>query len=47
MQDLPKYLIPKWAEGKKIIFDVGHNPSAIVSFILFSGRNDQVLSQKC
>ena len=30
MEELPRNLIPKWAEHKRIFFDVGHNPQAIV-----------------
>ena len=31
MEELPLNLRPKWAEHKRIFFDVGHNPNAVVS----------------
>jgi folylpolyglutamate synthase/dihydropteroate synthase len=33
MEELPLNLKPKWAQKKRIFFDVGHNPNAIVEII--------------
>ena len=35
MEELPRNYLPKWAEHKRVFFDVGHNPQAIVLFVRF------------